>query len=1088
MAEPLRNGVYDRNDENPVTRPDLRAIDGGSEASKPQQDYSNSASGNSSASQSNGQATSGDQNLQSIRNGEEAAKDGGQDSIGDNLESDTVGRGFTPNNTSQPGRLRGTLRNKRNAVIATLLASSVIGIGGSFIGFMNVFKLDHFLSNIESKGFMRYQVDMDGRSSKWIQAYITLRMLEVDSPGTDPGDRDNLFFRSDRVDNNKPLTDWYRTLRTSKFEQDVFEKHGIKFVSIAEKRPDGSTRLRSGMMTVRDRSVEFDLREMEILNSGDWNEINNKMNGRLQATIFGDDQGVGGDREARREIRRVVNAELKPWQVMKRRHIRKDIQNMIGVRDWRFFEKTRDKVAEDTRVMRNKIIVKALPESTKSGKFVQCIFGITECRGSTDPASSENRATNTSSAGASGSESLSDAEGEGPIRKQFFGKVVKNIIPGLNILQTVELINKLDENISSGKVSKFVVAARTAQAIGFYTTYSIARDQIKTGEQTPEEVNQFMSYANGLGNNDVWSSVIANDKTAFGGTVFAAALEENAQNKAEFCSEEYQEKIIQGKVDRNQFAYTCDDKKIGSAERAEKIESWWKNGPLGTVISPILSVYRSATGGVGGWIVDTLGSAISAITDPIVKGALKIAGVDDDVEKAGEWIFSEASEQLGAGPMTDTDTPAGIEGAIVPQGGAALAESSARYQGAAKTNAITRADSINRTMAYNKEKYDTESFSEKYLALSNPESIAASQLYAASTSQALKTPTTFISSVIRSIGSIPGTISSKTTKAATGGEGYTLANFAGIDTYDLPRECIERAVWDMTPQNSTNADELGLISSNELTWDLVSNKEEFYDKLHGASDDEDLILTVYNCGLFDNAVRGATGAKYGYTKDNAINSTASPSLDSETQDTGAVAGDGNMKETIKVTTPGKFITMPSKYSCEGRTTKIDSRIAASLAYMLTKYDMCADDGLANGHRSHGAGLGVDIRPKDQSKQNSKEEWKRTVEAAARDMGWWGDSATDGKSSKGCAPSYSGYGACVGGSKEIPRWVRWLGYNGDVDHGDPWHVFGGSYAHIHIGWASPNGGDAVAGGIISKPIPAVYTFPAPIPDDLKDVLK
>lgn len=193
--------------------------------------------------------------------------------------------------------------------------------------------------------------------------------------------------------------------------------------------------------------------------------------------------------------------------------------------------------------------------------------------------------------------------------------------------------------------------------------------------------------------------------------------------------------------------------------------------------------------------------------------------------------------------------------------------------------------------------------------------------------------------------------------------------------------------------------------------------------------------------------------------------------------------DAELKKTITVSSAGKFIKMPSKYSCEGRVTEIDSRIAASLAYLLTKYDMCADDGLASGHKSHGAGLGVDIKPR--KNVGSKEEWEKTVEAAARDMGWWGDGAKDSKSNDGCA-FYAGYGQCVGGNGEIPKWVRWIGYNGDVDHGDPWHIFGGSYAHIHIGWDTPNG-DGASPVKISKPVSEVYTFPAPVPDDLKDLV-
>lgn len=207
-------------------------------------------------------------------------------------------------------------------------------------------------------------------------------------------------------------------------------------------------------------------------------------------------------------------------------------------------------------------------------------------------------------------------------------------------------------------------------------------------------------------------------------------------------------------------------------------------------------------------------------------------------------------------------------------------------------------------------------------------------------------------------------------------------------------------------------------------------------------------------------------------------------------------GNAEMQKTITVKEGGEFITLPSRYSCPGRTTKIDARIAASLAYILTKYNLCADDGLANNHRSHGAGLGVDVRPKDQSKQNSKDEWKNTAEAAVRDMNWWGDAATEGKTSKGCATYTSrdspskGYGQCVGGAEgpsgKIPKWVRWIGYNGDIDHGDPWHVYGGSYGHIHLGWDTPNN-DGVSGTIIANPVPEVYTFPAPVPEDLKALL-
>lgn len=206
--------------------------------------------------------------------------------------------------------------------------------------------------------------------------------------------------------------------------------------------------------------------------------------------------------------------------------------------------------------------------------------------------------------------------------------------------------------------------------------------------------------------------------------------------------------------------------------------------------------------------------------------------------------------------------------------------------------------------------------------------------------------------------------------------------------------------------------------------------------------------------------------------------------------TTTAAGDANMKQTTTVSTPGKFITLPSKYSCPGHTTKIDSRIAADVAYIATKYNLCADDGLASEHASHGAGVSVDMRPKGDN--SSKDVWKNSAEAAARAIGWFGDSATEpNKTQPSCAKYIrKDTGQCMHiiYPDKFPKWLRWLGYNGASCHGDPWHVYDGCGAHIHIGWDAPNSSSAVSPVIIGSPIDSVYTFPAPIPDDLKDLIK
>lgn len=203
---------------------------------------------------------------------------------------------------------------------------------------------------------------------------------------------------------------------------------------------------------------------------------------------------------------------------------------------------------------------------------------------------------------------------------------------------------------------------------------------------------------------------------------------------------------------------------------------------------------------------------------------------------------------------------------------------------------------------------------------------------------------------------------------------------------------------------------------------------------------------------------------------------------------GDASGDADIKKTVKVSTQGKFITMPAKYSCAGRQTRIDSRIAADIAYLVNQYSLCADDGLAAGHASHGAGVAVDMRPKN---GNGKDDWKNSAEAAARAIGWRGDGADDPQGSKQSCSNYGAgdYGGCMHAvdAKNFPQWLRWMGYNGAYNHGDPWHVYGTAYAHIHIGWDTPNG-DGVSSAIIASPRASVYAFPAPIPDDLKELIK
>ncbi len=198
-------------------------------------------------------------------------------------------------------------------------------------------------------------------------------------------------------------------------------------------------------------------------------------------------------------------------------------------------------------------------------------------------------------------------------------------------------------------------------------------------------------------------------------------------------------------------------------------------------------------------------------------------------------------------------------------------------------------------------------------------------------------------------------------------------------------------------------------------------------------------------------------------------------------------GDANLDKTEKITTKGRFITLPKRYVCGSRTVLIDSRIAAGVAYLTTTYDMCVTAGAENGHKSHGVGISVDLVPKA---GNADSDWKNSTEKAARAIGWWGDSINQKKGATNSCADYGrgDYGQCMHSvyPKKFPKWMRWLGYNGAVCHGDPKHIYGGCNAHLHVSWDSPNN-DATSPVMIPKPIPAVYRFPAPVPNDLKGLV-
>ena len=171
-------------------------------------------------------------------------------------------------------------------------------------------------------------------------------------------------------------------------------------------------------------------------------------------------------------------------------------------------------------------------------------------------------------------------------------------------------------------------------------------------------------------------------------------------------------------------------------------------------------------------------------------------------------------------------------------------------------------------------------------------------------------------------------------------------------------------------------------------------------------------------------------------------------------DDGAV-GPANLGQAAAVHTPQAFATLPAWAMAGNRApAQIDARIMPDALWILRTYQLRVTAGREVGHASHGDGTALDLVPADTTAGQAA--WDQSALRFAHDIGW-----TEGCAAAGVAP------ACP-----LKPWVRFVGYNGYPDHGDPAHV--GANAHIHVSWlasASPSSG-------LAPPNEWVRVFPVP----------
>jgi len=867
-------------------------------------------------------------------------------------------------------------------LIAGGFSAAIVAVIILVLGFLNVFKLDGLMSSIEQRAFLRQNATLDTRSSKWINAYVEGRLLDMgDNPNFNSPDfkkDDNLLFRATRVDTNNPFTDWYKTLRTSKFEQQVFEQHGIKFTSVVT--ADG--KFRPGQISIDGEkpipisAADLSNADFKKLSEGDIATIQ-KFGNIVDTKVF------NSNKEARAAIKKVVNDNTHWTDVYKRRSLRKAIQNMTGVKDWRFFETTRDNIAQKKIDVRNKIIDKMVPDKLFIGRITRCLFGVDKCDASRDVADLENHAISDESIG---SEQTQTDEQKAAEEKKI-GGTDTSFTPGelsdtlkqilnqanlyvklLNLPSTLDMLTYVNDNVS--KLVKLVVIARGAEAAGLFQVFETSRDQLKTGQVTSPEVNDFMNVVSSSASSDGQAKVIdgkGDPSVSYNG----GACSEKAQAL-------YDKDPVEYKKQYGVYSYLCDNQRIGSAANAQKVQDAY-NSSIGIVVGPIADLWNGAnnTPIIGQFIsvVRWLGNKLSSLTNAIAMEILKIVGLQDNVQNAVTWVFGKVANFLGVSILNGNELPGTFFNWLV-QGGSYSAESASRQEGAALTNNNSQAAVQQAIASYQQSQQEDTDLYGRVASLSNTNSLAYRGAYALSNmkSDPSSTIMTGFASIWQDMSKNFGMLFGHS--LAVSPDGYAASKFADIETYDYPQQCYDLDPVTAQPLDGTNA--LTIFQQNNIpvsqddynslnSWDTETNSDSFYGTIydiiradsHYENNADDVAIHIYNCNLLDTAVRGSLGYLFGYTKDNADlvgGATSAPSNTDSSPSPGGTGGatpSASLQALAKQVLNNPNISYPlDAISSNGSTKAVLQAVASGQAAPVT-----CTDGSAQGITS------ADLNPK-----------------------------------------------------------------------------------------------------------------------------
>lgn len=790
---------------------------------------------------------------------------------------------------------------KRKRLLGLGVVGGILMAMFAFSGLFSTFKMNHLMDNIDQRAFARLSAGIDTRNTAFLRTYMELRLGDIcPSGGTCDHinlDKDNLFFKASEVQRGNPIFNWYRTIRSSNFEKEVFNKNGIFITGGIERNSKGVLVGKTAVFQIKNDQIKLPDNVEAMIREGRWGEFTKLVQeGGLKD--FFDVKVFTANSERRAAIKQVVKDNTQWWQVYKRRQLRKDIASKTGTNKWRFFDDSRQKIDTKKVNIRNRLIDAITPSDTKTGVLIDCLFGIKDCKIDPDPQSPANsdlkagdvRAENVDIPQSDQAKAASEGISKGvdfTTTKEVVQKSLGAFAGILDVANWAGVLSSLahiDQNISSGALAAQVAIARGMQALALYQTFETIRDQMKTGQLTSDEVNQFMQTIATFSASEAWIKVVegkGDPKTLAATAGVAAALK--------YCDSK-------NTPSADQFAYLCPDKVIGGASGAKELQTAYMNG-IGKVLHPLLSGYQH----VFGWFGDAFNSIFGKILSPAFKlvqsFANSIPGVGSNLKNFFVWAAGKMAVILGSAPIysyaNGNLAPAGQLASGVIQGSAWAGETSSRQTGASLSTPDSIKTATANTIGYLEDQSSSQSFFTKYLSASNQNSALSNGLFALSQIK-LSSLGNIFSNTMGLINKLPAQISSLLSgrvSAASSNYGYTAAQMAEIKTYDFPAQCYNRDPLSESPSDGTNLASVlrqagGNPSQIKLTWSLVTDSNTWYNYIEGPDQFPELknkvplpgdpsktdptvtyAMEVYNCNLLDNSVMGGLGYLYGYTKD-----------------------------------------------------------------------------------------------------------------------------------------------------------------------------------------------------------------------------